>query len=45
MKNKLLKTILIGTLISFVLFSTTILMTYQVLVADQEILDFINKEN
>jgi len=44
MKNRLFKTVLIGSLILFVLFSITILMIHQILLADQQILDFINME-
>ena len=44
MKNNIFKTVLISSLILFLLFSITVLMIYQVLLAEQHIIDFINME-
>ena len=43
MKNRII-TLIILTAILFLLFSAIVMSAYQILLADQQILDFINKE-
>jgi len=43
MKNRII-TLIILTAILFLLFSAVVMSVYQILLADQQILDFINKE-